>query len=171
MTFDPTIAYPPAEGPRILNPAVIERLGHIRHAVFDFDGTLSVIREGWAGAITAVLDEARSLGLETFFREHIYGAEEVSEVDQKERIIRHILAENHLSGAELMVVGDIPVEIREALKCGAITLGVASDEVKRSGWDEHKVSRLAKAGPDLPVADFGCWDSLLAFLNPGAHND
>src|SRR4051812_35605431 len=29
----------------ILNPAVVR--GRIRHAVFDFDGTLSLVREGW----------------------------------------------------------------------------------------------------------------------------
>jgi len=31
----------------IINPH-LER-GHIRHALFDFDGTVSLIREGWQG--------------------------------------------------------------------------------------------------------------------------
>jgi phosphoglycolate phosphatase len=281
MTLTSPITPPPADSLRILNPRVTDRLGHIRHALFDFDGTLSVIREGWAdvmipfmlnsiygdtppspqaeqtvrdyvdqstGTLTIlqmkwlekavaeaacvtppqtareykaryvrrlldkvqsrktalaqgavppdalmiagsrafltglaqqdvslylasgtdhayVLDEAQSLGLEGFFKEHIYGALDASEVDQKERVIRHILAENRVSGAELLVVGDGPVEIREALRCGALALGVASDEVKRTGWDERKVARLASAGADLLVPDFSHWDTLLAFLN------
>lgn len=283
MNLNPLLAPPLADSLRILNPSVANRLGHIRHTLFDFDGTLSVIREGWdsvmisfmvksicgddpptprveqvvrdyvdqsAGTLTIlqmkwlemavsregrvtqpktareykalyvqqlleqvqarkvalerglvspdglmiggsrafltelarhgvdlylasgtdhpyVLDEARCLGLEVFFRGHIYGAQEASEVDQKERVIKHILTENGLSGAELLVVGDGPVEIREALKCGAITLGVASDEVKRTGWNKRKASRLADAGADMLVPDFSHWDSLLAFLDHG----
>ena len=275
---------------RILNPGVLKRLGHIRHALFDFDGTLSVIREGWATVMTAfmlecmrgadenpalsadpdlertvsdyvdqstgtltilqmkwlvqavekagrisqvktaseykglyvqrllekvqdrktalrqgvippesltvggsrdflaglaqrgvrlylasgtdhpfVVDEARCLGLEPFFGAHIYGAQEASEVDQKERIIRQIISENKLSGAELLVVGDGPVEIREGIKNGAITLGVASDEIRRTGWDEHKARRLAAAGADILVPDFSQWESLLEYLDRGAN--
>ena len=29
----------------VVNPAI--RLGQVRHALFDFDGTISVIRQGW----------------------------------------------------------------------------------------------------------------------------
>jgi hypothetical protein len=35
---------------------------------------------------------------------------------------------------------------------GALTLGVASDEAARSGWNPRKVERLA--GADLIIADF-----------------
>ena len=33
----------------IINPNIIR--GRIRHALFDFDGTLSLIREGWQGVM------------------------------------------------------------------------------------------------------------------------
>jgi phosphoglycolate phosphatase len=287
MTVNSLVSPTWADSLRILNPSVTQRLGHIRHALFDFDGTLSLIREGWAGVMIAfmlksicgdvppapgveqavrdyvdqstgtltilqmkwleqavrqagrvarpktareykalyvqqlldkvqsrktalaqglvapdelmvggsrallaqlaelgvnlylasgtdhayVVDEARRLGLEVFFKEHMYGAQAVSEVDQKERIIRHILAENGLSGAELLVVGDGPVEIRAATKCGALALGVACDEVKRTGWDDRKVGRLTAAGADMLVPDFSCWDSLLDFLTHGVNHD
>lgn len=39
----------------IINP-YIER-GHIRHALFDFDGTLSLIREGWQEVMTPMMVE------------------------------------------------------------------------------------------------------------------
>lgn len=39
----------------ILNPH-IER-GHIRHALFDFDGTVSLIREGWRGVMIPMMVE------------------------------------------------------------------------------------------------------------------
>ncbi len=40
---------------RILNPEVMARLGHVRHAVFDFDGTISVLRQGWEPVMEQVM--------------------------------------------------------------------------------------------------------------------
>lgn len=40
---------------RILNPAVMARLGRVRHAVFDFDGTISVLRQGWEPVMEQVM--------------------------------------------------------------------------------------------------------------------
>jgi len=40
----------------IVNPC-LER-GHIRHALFDFDGTVSLIREGWQGIMIPMMVEA-----------------------------------------------------------------------------------------------------------------
>ena len=45
----------PGTGIEIFNPAV-ER-GHIRHALFDFDGTVSLIREGWQGVMIPMMVE------------------------------------------------------------------------------------------------------------------
>jgi phosphoglycolate phosphatase-like HAD superfamily hydrolase len=39
----------------VINPH-IER-GHVRHALFDFDGTISLIREGWQGVMIPVMIE------------------------------------------------------------------------------------------------------------------
>ena len=40
----------------IINPHV--PCGHIRHALFDFDGTVSLIREGWQGVMIPMMVEA-----------------------------------------------------------------------------------------------------------------
>ena len=42
---------------KILNPAVTARLGRVRHAIFDFDGTLSLLREGWEGVMIPLMLE------------------------------------------------------------------------------------------------------------------
>jgi phosphoglycolate phosphatase-like HAD superfamily hydrolase len=255
---------------KILSPGIEKRLGHTRHVLFDFDGTLSVMREGWESVMLPVMlnaicgnrqvppqvekevrdyidrstgiltiqqmewlskaverygyvehalspaeykaiylrrlmvrvkerilqvrehkvppeqmimaggkefvenlfnrgvtlylasgtdhpdmsNEATVLGLAQFFKGGVYGALDQSEMNGKERVIQRILDENKLAGDELLVVGDGPVEIREAKKRGAITLGVASDEIDRSGWNQHKIGRLTNAGVDLMVADF-----------------
>jgi phosphoglycolate phosphatase-like HAD superfamily hydrolase len=101
-----------------------------------------------------VVAEARLLNLEEYFQGGIHGALDASEAHDKERLIQRILVQNHLQGDELLVVGDGPVEIRVAVAQGAVALGVASDEVARSGWNERKVRRLTQAGADLLIPDF-----------------
>jgi phosphoglycolate phosphatase-like HAD superfamily hydrolase len=39
----------------IINPRI--KRGHIRHALFDFDGTISLIREGWQGVMIPMMVE------------------------------------------------------------------------------------------------------------------
>jgi phosphoglycolate phosphatase-like HAD superfamily hydrolase len=101
-----------------------------------------------------VRNEAGALGVAELFLPHIYGAQGDSETDSKELVIERILEENRLQGEELVVVGDGPVEIRYARQVGALALGVASDEVQRSGLNPRKRKRLLEAGADYLVADF-----------------
>lgn len=111
-----------------------------------------------------VVREATALGLAPYLTGGIYGALDASEANGKEKVIQRILNDHQLSGDELLVVGDGPVEILEARARGAIALGVASDEVARCGWNEHKVQRLTRAGADLLVADFSNYANLIALL-------
>ena len=261
---------------RILNPQAREKMGQVRHALFDFDGTLSLLREGWEGVMIPlmiecisphvpvapeieqevhayvdrstgtltirqmewlaeavrrhglnpapldgpgykiiyrerllervrgrveavaggqadpacyrvpgayeflarlaargvtlymasgsdhvdVVREAELLGIAPFFGTHIYGALDASEAHDKERLVRRLLKENNLHGAQLAVFGDGPVEIQVAASSGAIGVGVASDEVNRMGWDMRKIERLTNAGADLLIPDFVDCDEL-----------
>jgi phosphoglycolate phosphatase-like HAD superfamily hydrolase len=115
-----------------------------------------------------ILNEASALGLLPYFTGGVYGALDESDAHAKDRIIHEILERNRLSDGvqsnELLVVGDGTVEMREAAAQGAIALGVASDEVNRRGWNEHKVPRLIKAGADLLVSDFRQAEALIVLL-------
>jgi len=111
-----------------------------------------------------VVREARALGLLSYFDGGVYGALDNDEGHAKERVIQRILDENQLSGDELLVTGDGPVEIREGAQRGALTLGVATDEVARAGWNLHKVERLTNAGASLLIPDFAHTTELLALL-------
>ena len=42
---------------KLLDPGLPDRLGRIRHVLFDFDGTLSVLREGWEGVMVPMMLE------------------------------------------------------------------------------------------------------------------
>ena len=111
-----------------------------------------------------VVNEASVLGVAPYITGGVYGALDQSEVNGKERVIQRILDDHNLSGNQLLVVGDGPVEIREAKVRGAIALGVASNEIVRSGWNLHKVTRLTDAGVDLMVPDFSHYSELFSFL-------
>ena len=279
---------------KILNPAISARLGRVRYAVFDFDGTLSLLREGWEGVMIPlmlemispgqpasqaldqevrayverstgiltirqmewlaeavqryglnphllspaqykkiyrerllerihsrienlesgraladdhmvqgsrafisalsssgvrlylasgtdhvdVMHEARVLGIDSYFKGRIYGALDTANKDgaeddsqstshDKEKLVRRILTENDLHGDELAVFGDGPVEIRVAAEAGALAVGVASDEVTRSGWNPAKIARLEKAGADVLIPDFSLASQLHAWIMAG----
>jgi len=111
-----------------------------------------------------MLNEAHALGVDGYFNGGLYGAIDEDEAHRKERIIERILDEHDLHGDELLVVGDGPVEIREAVSRLALALGVASDEVTRSGWNAAKVTRLTRAGAHFLVPDFTRGEALAAWL-------
>jgi beta-phosphoglucomutase-like phosphatase (HAD superfamily) len=85
-------------------------------------------------------------------------------IEAKRVVLERILHTGGLRPDELVVVGDGPVEIREGRRRGAYTVGVASDEVRRQGWDQRKRTRLIRAGADIVVPDFGQLEPLLAHL-------
>ncbi|MFQ6095569.1 MAG: HAD family hydrolase [Candidatus Bathyarchaeia archaeon] len=111
-----------------------------------------------------VLQEASALMVTHYFGGRIYGALDRTEAYTKERIIQRILDENDLRGNELLVVGDGPVEIRNAKARDAIAVGVATDEVRRFGLNPRKRKRLINAGADLIIPDFTRYKKIIAFL-------
>jgi len=112
-----------------------------------------------------VRNEVEHLGIARYFKGGLFGARRTFQEYSKEKVIRRILKEHHLQGEALMVVGDGPVEIRHAREVGAMAVGVASDEVRRRGWNERKRERLIRAGADLLIPDFEQADELLDLLN------
>jgi rfaE bifunctional protein kinase chain/domain len=113
-----------------------------------------------------VLNEARVLGYADLFTGGIYGSVKDDPAFSKKKVIEKIMAENNLSGSELLVAGDGPVEMRESRKRDGLALGIASDEVRRYGLCAEKRSRLIKAGAHFIVPDFSQADHLMHLLFP-----
>lgn len=102
-----------------------------------------------------VVTEAEALGYAPLFEGRIYGA--VGDVAQeaKRMVLDRILHDIGAGNMRLVAAfGDGPVEIRETRKRGGLTVGVASDEVRRYGLNASKRSRLIRAGAHLVVPDF-----------------
>ncbi len=114
-----------------------------------------------------VVNEAKALGVDRFFGERIYGAIGRFEDYNKDMVIKQIIREHGLSGPEFVVIGDGPVEIRNARENGAVAIGVASDEKRGRGLNEKKRKRLIDAGAHVIVADFTCRERILEYLFGG----
>jgi hypothetical protein len=111
-----------------------------------------------------VVAESQALGYADLFNGGIYGATGDIDNCSKKMVLDRILAENDLSGPELAVFGDGPVELRECRKRDGIAIGVASDEIRRHGLNPQKRARLVKAGAHLIVPDFSQASELLGIL-------
>src|SRR5690606_31398350 len=111
-----------------------------------------------------VINEARAMGYADLFDGGIYGSVGDIAKYSKKMVIEKIIADNRLKGNELLVIGDGPVEIREAQKVGGITIGIASDEVRRYGLNKDKRTRLIKAGTQMIVPEFSQRSTLLNLI-------
>ncbi len=113
-----------------------------------------------------VKSEARIMGYDHLFEGRIFGAVGDVSKDAKKIVLDRILdLIGEPASHQLITFGDGPVEIRETRKRGGITVGIASDELRRFGLNEKKRTRLIKAGADIIVPDFSQMDFLLRFLN------
>lgn len=108
-----------------------------------------------------VRDELAVLGLDHFFGEHVYGALDDYKKFSKAMIIRRMISELGYQGEEIVGFGDGFVEIEEVKRVGGLAIGVASDEVQRSGVNAWKRQRLISAGADVIIGDYRHQDTLL----------
>jgi rfaE bifunctional protein kinase chain/domain len=108
-----------------------------------------------------VVAEAEAMGYANLFKGRIFGAVGNITMEAKKLVLDQIIRENDLSGRQFSTFGDGPVEMRETRKRGGLSIGIASDEVRKSGWNFSKRSRLIKAGANLIVPDFAQLPALL----------
>ncbi len=109
--------------------------------------------------------EAALLGYQGLFGGRIFGAVGDVTREAKRMVLERIMID--IGGdarAHILVVGDGPVEMREAHKRGAYAVGVASDEVRRYGWNDAKRRRLIEAGADIIIPDFSQLDRIVPML-------
>lgn len=114
--------------------------------------------------IEDVIHEAELLGYADLFEGRIFGS--VGDISKysKKKVIQEIIAEHQLAGNELAVFGDGPVEMKECVKSNGIAIGVASDEIRRSGLNQEKRRRLIRSGAQILLPDFSETNRLLGLL-------
>ena len=111
-----------------------------------------------------VIAEARLLGVADYFDGGIYGAKDSIKDCSKELVIRQILEENNIGGADLISFGDGYIEVQLVKDIGGYAIAVATDEAKRKGVNAWKRRRLLSANADAVVPDFVNAQKLFEFI-------
>jgi rfaE bifunctional protein kinase chain/domain len=118
-----------------------------------------------------VKKEAEALGYAHLFEGRIYGSVGDITKEAKKIVLDRILSSiGESSFGKLITFGDGPVEMRETRKRGGLSVGIASDELKRFGLNKSKRTRLIKAGADVIIADFSQINQLLELLGIDKQN-
>lgn len=95
------------------------------------------------------------LQIAEFFDGGMFGGLPEPEAFSKEIMVRRILEENSIRGEELLGIGDGITETLDVKNVGGFTIGVASDEINRSGEADHwKRAQLLHAGADWIIPDY-----------------
>jgi phosphoglycolate phosphatase-like HAD superfamily hydrolase len=124
--------------------------------------------------------EAAALGYADLFQGRIHGAVGDLGKEPKRIVLNTILSRIGASAAAsvaasygpdgpgrqpgVVTFGDGPVEFMETVKRGGTAVGVASDEIRRWGWNMRKRQRLIEAGAAILVPDFSEMRRLIALL-------
>ncbi|HNX56578.1 MAG TPA: PfkB family carbohydrate kinase [Prolixibacteraceae bacterium] len=112
-----------------------------------------------------VITEAEALGYAHLFEGRIYGAVGDVTKEAKKMVLDRILNSiGDSSFGKLVTFGDGPVEMRETRKRNGLSVGIASNELKRFGLNNSKRTRLIKAGADVIISDFSQMSQLLELL-------
>jgi phosphoglycolate phosphatase-like HAD superfamily hydrolase len=113
-----------------------------------------------------VKEEARTMGYDHLFEGRIYGSVGDVAIEAKKIVLNRIMEEiGDDVSARVVTFGDGPLEIRETRKRGGLTVGLATNELRRYSLNPHKRTRLIKAGADIVIPDFSQYAKLLEILN------
>jgi rfaE bifunctional protein kinase chain/domain len=113
-----------------------------------------------------VIEEARTLGYAYLFEGRIYGSVGDVTIEAKRIVLNRIMEKiGNDNATQVITFGDGPVEIRETRKRGGLTVGLATNELRRFGLNPSKRTRLIKAGADIVIPDFSQCAKLFALLN------
>jgi phosphoglycolate phosphatase len=115
--------------------------------------------------IEFVREEAAVLQIDHFFEGRIYGPGANPRAFSKLGVMQDALDRHRATGELLLGFGDGVAETEIVHGLGGTAIGVASDEVGRSGQPvPWKRTRLIDAGAHVVVPDYAATDELLAWL-------
>lgn len=113
----------------------------------------------------SVSHEAGLLGVAEFFGSEVNAPRGDADAGfTKAGVIARVLRERGIRGDELLGFGDGVVETEAVRAVGGVAVGVASAEPGQTGVNADKRARLAAAGADLIIPDYGEQEALIAWL-------
>jgi phosphoglycolate phosphatase-like HAD superfamily hydrolase len=115
----------------------------------------------------SVLEEARLLEIDRYFRGGVFGAQDDLTRFSKQLLVQRIMSTAGFSGSALLAFGDGYVEIEEVKKAGGVSVGVATAEPECMRIDDWKRLRLIRAGADYIIPNYLCRAELSEVLFDG----
>jgi FMN phosphatase YigB (HAD superfamily) len=160
-----------AEFQRRLDEAIVRRMSSTRSGAkpagdYLIHGALPFLEYVKSAGLTPVIlsstiqervrEEAELLGIHHFFAHHIYGGVGDPALFSKRAIFERVLAEEGITGRQLLSFGDGPVELRDTKALGGVAIAVCSDENHNGSGllDPHKMKHLLAVGADAAIADY-----------------
>lgn len=110
-----------------------------------------------------VRKEVEALGITKFVKQ-VSGAPFRKAKCSKDKVIKDLIGVRGLHGSELLIIGDGRVEVALGAQAGAVTIGAATDEIRRSGINDSKRTRLIRAGANAIVGDFLGYKEIFRWL-------
>ncbi len=107
-----------------------------------------------------VQNELRVLDFDSFFELRVHGPVNQDPKFSKLAVMQQLVKQG-MPAKSLIAIGDGPAEIAAIKRVGGLAVGLASNEVSGSGVDPFKREHLIKAGADMIIGDFRCWQVLL----------
>ncbi|HET6426103.1 MAG TPA: HAD family hydrolase [Planctomycetaceae bacterium] len=115
--------------------------------------------------IEFIQEESRILQIADFFEGRIFGPGIDPAAFSKRQVMRDLLSRHGITGQAFIGVGDGVVETLDASELGGLSIGVASDELHRSGQLEPwKRDRLVESGAHLIIPDYADAEELTNHL-------
>ncbi|WP_425615103.1 HAD family hydrolase [Anatilimnocola sp. NA78] len=114
-----------------------------------------------------VQNELNVLDFQSYFAPRVYGPVNSDPKFSKQAIMEQLVRQG-MPAKTLIAIGDGPTEILAIKQVGGLAIGLASNEVTGSGVDPFKREHLIRAGADIIIGDYRCWQPLLERL--GLHD-
>ncbi|QDU30563.1 hypothetical protein ETAA8_57090 [Anatilimnocola aggregata] len=114
-----------------------------------------------------VQNELRVLDFDSYFELRVHGPVNQDPKFSKQTVMEQLVRQG-MPAKSLIAIGDGPAEITAIKKVGGLAVGLASNEVTGSGIDPLKREHLIRAGADIIIGDYRCWQPLLERL--GLHD-
>jgi len=110
-----------------------------------------------------VQHELQVLDLHSYFDVRVHGPVNQDPKFSKLTVMQQLVKQGY-PAKSLIAIGDGPAEILAVKQIGGLAIGLASNEVTGSGIDSLKREHLIRAGADIIIGDYRCWEDLFRRL-------
>ncbi|WP_254507007.1 HAD family hydrolase [Anatilimnocola floriformis] len=110
-----------------------------------------------------VKNELQVLDFHTYFEPRVHCPVDQDPKFSKLAVMQQLVKQGY-SARSIIAIGDGPTEILAIKQLGGLAIGLASNEVTGTGVDPLKREHLIRAGADIIIGDYRCWQELFQRL-------